>query len=75
MVCVCVGGGGSEGSGWGSGWLLTKIYSYFENAKKRSEVGSGPVGDGGSRGGAWLTERALVGSNVGGRGLCGVCEM
>ena len=30
--------------------------------------GSGPVGDGGSRGGGWPRGRGLVGSNVGGRG-------
>ena len=42
-----------------------RIEVIVEMKKKSGGGGSGPTGDGGSRGGGWSIGRGLVGSNVG----------
>ena len=67
------GGGGRKDPvlGWGaSGWMWMKNYSYCINAKESQ--GEGQVqSEMGSRGGVWVGRGGgLVGSKVGGRGIC-----
>ena len=72
------GGVGSGGRVWGQGGCERRIEVIVKIYNKIGGGGTGWVcqvrpGMGGSRGGCW--SRGLVGSNVGGRGCCGVWGM